>query len=44
MYLYLLSDIIRCESKGGYTTFYIKDMEKIMSSKNIKEYEPLLSG
>lgn len=39
----LLSDIIRCESKSGYTTFYIKDMEKIVSSKNIKEYEPLLS-
>lgn len=40
--LVLLSDIIRCEAKGGYTTFYIKGMEKVMSSKNIKEYEPLL--
>jgi two-component system LytT family response regulator len=38
-----VTDIIRCESKGGYTTFYVKDMEKIVSSKNIKEYEPLLT-
>lgn len=38
-----LSDIIRCESKSGYTTFFIKDMEKIVSSKNIKEYEPLVT-
>ncbi|NII29561.1 response regulator transcription factor [Pseudoflavitalea sp. X16] len=38
----LLSDIMRCESKGGYTTFYIKGMEKVLASKNIKEYEPLL--
>lgn len=40
----LLSDIIRCESKTGYTTFYLKDMEKVVSSKNIKEYEPLLTN
>lgn len=38
----LLSDIMRCESKGGYTTFYIKGMDKVLSSKSIKEYEPLL--
>lgn len=38
-----ITDIIRCESKGGYTTFYVKDMEKIVSSKNIKEYESLLT-
>ncbi|AXY74007.1 DNA-binding response regulator [Paraflavitalea soli] len=38
-----LTDIIRCEAKSGYTTFFIKDMEKIISSKNIKEYEPLLT-
>jgi two-component system LytT family response regulator len=40
----LLSDIMRCESKSGYTTFYVKDMEKVISSKNIKEYEPLLTN
>jgi len=38
-----VTDIIRCESKSGYTTFFIKDMEKIVSSKNIKEYEQLLT-
>lgn len=38
----LLTDIIRCESKTGYTTFYVAGAEKIMSSRNIKEYEPLL--
>lgn len=38
-----LPDIIRCESKNSYTTFYVKGMEKIISSKNIKEYEPLLT-
>ncbi|MDF2188760.1 LytTR family DNA-binding domain-containing protein [Paraflavitalea sp. CAU 1676] len=37
-----LSDIIRCESKNGYAVFHIKGMEKITSSKNIKEYESLL--
>lgn len=37
-----LPDIIRCESKGGYAIFYVKGMEKIVSSKNIKEYESLL--
>jgi two-component system, LytTR family, response regulator len=38
----LLTDIIRCESKTGYTTFYVDGMDKIVSSRNIKEYEPLL--
>jgi two-component system LytT family response regulator len=38
----LLADIIRCESKTGYTTFYVDGIEKIISSRNIKEYEPLL--
>lgn len=40
----LLTDIIRCESKSGYTTFYVKDMEKIISSRSIKDYEPLLTN
>lgn len=37
-------DIIRCESEGSYTTFYIKDGKKIMVSKNLKEYDELLAG
>lgn len=38
----MLTDIIRCESKSGYTTFYMKDDAKLLSSRNIKEYESML--
>ena len=38
-----IKDIIRCESSGSYTTFHLKNHEKIMVSKNIKEYADLLS-
>lgn len=38
-----LSDIVRCEAKNGYTIFHIKGIEKVISSKSIKEYEPLLT-
>ena len=34
--------ITRCEASGGYTIFYLKNGEKIISSKNIKEYEDIL--
>ncbi len=37
-----ITDIIRCEASRGYTTFIIKNKEKVLSSKNIKEYEELL--
>jgi len=35
-------DIIYCESDGPYTTFHFKRPEKIVTSKNLKEYEDLL--
>jgi two-component system LytT family response regulator len=35
-------DIVRCEASGGYTSFVIKNRKKIVSSRNIKEYEELL--
>ena len=38
-----LSTIIRLEANGPYTTFFLKDGRKIMVSKNLKEYEQLLS-
>jgi len=38
-----IENIIRCESDGNYTTFYLNNSEKIMVSKNIKEYADLLS-
>jgi two-component system, LytTR family, response regulator len=38
-----LSNICRLEANGPYTTFFMKDGSKIMVSKNLKEYEMLLS-
>lgn len=38
-----VSDIIRCESDVNYTTFFLKDKEKLMVSKTLKEFEELLT-
>jgi two-component system LytT family response regulator len=35
--------IIRCESSNNYTTFFLSDGEKIVTSKPIFEYEQLLT-
>ena len=35
-------DIIYLESDGPYTTFYLKNGAKIVSSKNLKTFEPIL--
>ncbi|MFT3907916.1 MAG: LytTR family DNA-binding domain-containing protein [Ferruginibacter sp.] len=37
-----VEDIIRCESNAAYTYIYTVRNEKIVASKNIKEYEELL--
>jgi two-component system, LytTR family, response regulator len=37
-----VSDIIYCESSGNYTTFYMSDGEKILSSKLLKDVEEML--
>jgi two-component system, LytTR family, response regulator len=37
-----VDDIIRCEASRGYTIFFMKDGEKILSTKTIKDYEDLL--
>jgi len=37
-----VSDIIRVESNGGYSTFYAGDGKKYMVAKNLKEYEEIL--
>ena len=37
-----IDDIIRCEANGTYTYIYTKKPERIVASKNIKEYELLL--
>lgn len=34
-------DIVRCEANGAYTTIYTSKKEKIIASRNIKEYEEM---
>jgi two-component system, LytTR family, response regulator len=38
-----ISDIIRCESDGNYTTIFIEGDKKIVASKTLGEYEEMLS-
>jgi len=38
-----LTDIIYIEASGPYSTFYLKNDRKIIVSKNLKEYEKLLT-
>ena len=44
IYLIDIQDIIRCESDGAYSRFYINDGKKILISKVLKEYEDLLQN
>ncbi len=37
-----VADILYCEADGGYTTFFLENGEKILVSKNLKEYESIL--
>jgi two-component system LytT family response regulator len=37
-----VEDIIRCEASGSYTTFFMKNGDKMLSTKTIREYEDLL--
>lgn len=39
----IVNNIIRCEAEGRYTYFFMNDGRKIVSVKNLKEYEELLS-
>jgi two-component system LytT family response regulator len=38
-----LSEIIRLEAAGAYTNFFLKGGKKLMVSKNLKEYENMLT-
>lgn len=38
-----VSDIIRCEADRGYTWFFFTNREKLLATKNLGEYEALLS-
>lgn len=42
IYFVNVHDIIRCESDGQYTEFYVDSMKKIIISKSLKEYEEML--
>ncbi len=37
-----IKNIIRCESQGSYTIFYLENKDEIVATKNLKEYEQLL--
>ncbi|MEY4877583.1 MAG: hypothetical protein RL708_2733 [Bacteroidota bacterium] len=38
-----IADIIKCESSGNYTTFYLKENKKLLVTRTLKDYEDLLS-
>jgi two-component system LytT family response regulator len=40
--VYKIADIIRCEANGSYTTFYIKNGQRIVTSKTLNNFERLL--
>jgi len=42
IYIIYTKDIIRCQSDNNYTIFYLKNEDKIIMSKTLKEYESLL--
>ncbi|WP_310378488.1 LytTR family DNA-binding domain-containing protein [Flavobacterium sp.] len=42
IYFVNVNEIIRCESDGQYTEFYIENTKKIVISKSLKEYEEML--
>lgn len=44
IYLVNTSDIIRSESDGGYTRFYLVDGKKILVSRNMKDFDEMLDG
>jgi two-component system, LytTR family, response regulator len=37
------SNIIRCEAEGSYTKFYLADKKTVTTSKDLKEYDQILS-
>ena len=44
LYLVETSEIIRCQSEGNYTHFFLADGRELLISKTLKEYDELLSG
>ncbi|MFT7344412.1 MAG: two-component system LytT family response regulator [Lentimonas sp.] len=44
VYVVELTKIVRLESDRNYTTFHLRDGEKVVVSKSLKEYESILNG
>jgi len=44
IYVINTHDIVRCESDGGYTQFFLLDGKKVLVSRNLKDYEDMLNG
>jgi two-component system LytT family response regulator len=44
IYFIKINDILYCKSNNSYTTFYTRDNESVMVSKNIKDCENFLAG
>ncbi|MCD4746938.1 MAG: LytTR family DNA-binding domain-containing protein [Bacteroidales bacterium] len=44
IYIVNTNDIIRCESDAGYTQFHLLNGNKILVSKNLKEFENMFDG
>lgn len=42
IYVLPIDNIVRCESSDTYTTIFLKDEEKIVSSKQLRYYENML--
>lgn len=43
IYVVNVKDIMRCESDGSYTSFYLSDGKKILVSRLLKEFEEILN-
>lgn len=43
MFIVDQDDIVHCQSDRNYTFFYLSDGRKILTSKSLKEYEPILT-
>ena len=39
-----IADIIYCEATGSYTQFYLRNNEKLLSSRTLKDFEELLTN
>jgi two-component system, LytTR family, response regulator len=42
IHIVVLTDIVRCETSGSYTTFHFADGKKIMVSRPLKSYDDIL--